>query len=93
MHCAFILVMTDANSNFYMNCSSFCALSQACYVDVLFRGLEFMGLFLAALVSEHDSQASGGGGDSLQPACLAAYERSLKPYHGWLAGSVFSVST
>ena len=52
-----------------------------------------MGLFLAALVSEHDSQASGGGGDSLQPACLAAYERSLKPYHGWLAGSVFSVST
>lgn len=52
------------------------------------RALEYVRCFLQFLVDDH---TSGSKSENLLPFCLSAYERTLKPYHGWMVQKLCSL--
>lgn len=55
------------------------------------RGLKFISLFFQHLVNE-DYVAKDCDRNNLKNCALMAYEGSLKKYHGWIVGNIFSLA-
>ncbi|KAK2710540.1 glycolipid transfer protein-like isoform X2 [Artemia franciscana] len=51
------------------------------------RGLEFMFVFLNDIVEDKETPPS----ENISAFCCNAYEKTLKPYHGWIVQSLFQL--